>query len=152
MKTQLIIPLALLLVICTGCKKHECAELSWTDYNTVEDVHCNFKYFKDEYMAHKGDTLKVYGWLFDRTSENSPQYQILTNRKDIQFSYNWSLLFTNPFVSLTLQMPYDSIMPEKPYDNLLYVTGIIDYYDDDCTFDIRLNAFNIINQLLPNEI
>ena len=149
MKTTVIIPITLLLVICTGCKKHECAELSLTNYNSVEDVHCNFTYFKDEYMAHKGDTLKVYGWIFDRSLENSDsdREQILTNRKDIQFSHNSSLLFTNPYVLLNFSyMPFDSIMPDNPYDDQIYITGIIDYYVDDI-FDIELIPINITNKL-----
>ncbi len=127
MKTKVIILVALLSVICTGCKKHECAELSWTDYNTVEDVYCNFKYFVDENKAHIGDTLKVYGWLFE-THERYPSWQYLTNKKELQFTGDMSLLSKNPHVTLFLPYKYlDSLMPSNPYDSLLYVTGIVCY-------------------------
>jgi len=36
MKRKVLIVIAVVMSCCTGCKKHECAELSWTDYNTVE--------------------------------------------------------------------------------------------------------------------
>lgn len=128
MKTKTIIAILLLSIIFTGCRKHECNALSWTDYNTVEDVWCNFKYLKGESMTHKGDTLKVYGWLFDNSWENAPHGGILTNRKDIQFSHNSSLLFSNPYVLIeTYPMPFDSIMPENPYDSFVYATGTVQY-------------------------
>ena len=126
MKTQLIIPLALLLVICTGCKKHECAELSWTDYNTVEDVHCNFRYNKDEFKQYVDDTIKVYGWLF-KSTEGSKQWQYLTSNKDVQFCENMSILFRYPNVNLDMQKNYYVLMPEDPYSSMLYVTGTILY-------------------------
>ena len=47
MKTKAIIAIILLCIIFNGCRKHECNALSWTDYNTVEDVWCNFKYFEE---------------------------------------------------------------------------------------------------------
>lgn len=100
-------------------------------------------------MAHKGDTLKVYGWLFDRSLENSDsdREQILTNRKDIQFSHNSSLLFTNPYVLLNFSyMPFDSITPDNPYDDQIYITGIIDYYVDDI-FDVELIPIYITKKL-----
>ncbi len=149
MKIRHFLIAVLPVLMCVSCKKHECNALSWTEYNSVEDVHCNFTYFKDEYMAHKGDTLKVYGWLFDRSLENSDsdREQILTNRKDIQFSHNSSLLFTNPYVLLNFSyMPFDSITPDNPYDDQIYITGIIDYYVDDI-FDVELIPIYITKKL-----
>ena len=125
MKTKVIIPITLLLVIYTGCKKHECAELSRTNYNSVEDVHCNFKYFADEYKAHKGDTLKVFGWLYESDIPDSTWYT-LTCKKELQFCHNTSLLYSNPFVSCSSQKS-NYYMPDNPYDSLLYITGTIDY-------------------------
>lgn len=136
MKTKLIISITLLFLICTGCKKHECAELSWTDYNTVEDMHCNFKYFVDENKAHIGDTLKVFGWLFKNT-ESSNQWQYLTNSRDVQFCENMSILFRYPTVNLDMQNNYYQLMPESPYDSMLYVTGTIWY-------DLEVNDFTLI--------
>lgn len=136
MKTKLIISITLLFLICAGCKKHECAELSWTDYNMVEDVHCNFKYFVDENKAHIGDTLKVFGWLF-KSTESSKQWQYLTNSRDVQFCENMSILFRYPTVNLDMQNNYYQLMPESPYDSMLYVTGTIWY-------DLEVNDFTLI--------
>lgn len=128
MKTKFFLLAVLPLFMFVSCEKHECNALSWTDYNSVEDVHCNFKYHKDDCIAHKGDTLKVYGWLFDNSWENAPYGEILTSRKDIQFSHNSSLLFSNPYVLLeTYPMPSDSIMPENQYDSFVYATGTVQY-------------------------
>ena len=126
MKTKLIILITLLLVICTGCKKHECAELSRTDYNTVEDVVCNFKYnYIEEKKAHIGDTLKVFGWLY-RTRESNPDWQYLTSHKELQFCLDASQVHSYPIVSLNLfHSYYNSLMPENPFDSLLYVTGVV---------------------------
>ena len=129
MKTQLIIPFALVLVICTGCKKHECAELSWTDYNSVEDVHCNFRYNMDEFKQYVDDTIKVYGWLF-KSTEGFKQWQYLTSNKDVQFCENMSILFSYPSVTLDMQKNYYVLMPEDPYSSMLYVTGTIHYMLD----------------------
>ena len=131
MKTKVIILIALLSIICTGCKKHECDKLSWTDYNTVEDVHCNFKYFVDENKAHIGDTLKVYGWLYMIEDSKGYYSKLLINKKELQYCTNKSLLFSYPYILLeTTLVPIDSIMPENPYDSLLFITGIINYYEE----------------------
>lgn len=113
-------------VIFAGCKKHECAELSWTEYNSVEDVWCNFRYNNYDLRQYVGDTLKVYGLLFKRT-ESYRECQHLTNDKDVQFSNNMSRLCTNPHVRLHLCSCYDSIMPSDPYDSFVYVTGTVQY-------------------------
>ena len=127
MKTKLIILFTLLLIICTGCEKHECAELSWTDYNTVEDVHCNFAYNMDEFRQYVGDTLKVYGWLF-KSTEGYKRWQYLTSNKEVQFCENMSILFKYPTVNLDMQENYYQLMPEDPYNSMLYVTGTIWYF------------------------
>lgn len=137
MKTKLIISIALMCLICTGCKKHECAELSWTDYNSVEDVHCNFKYYADEYMTHKGDTLKVYGWLYESDIPDTIWYT-LTCKKELQFCHNASLLYSNSYVSCFLGK-HNCLMPENPYDSLLFVTGTINYY-----VECGVTAFSIV--------
>ena len=130
MKTKVIILVALLSVICTGCKKHECDQLSWTDYNTVEDVYCNFKYFVDENKAHIGDTLKVFGWLY-RTREVNPDWQYLTSHKEVQFCLDASQVHSYPIVSLNIyHSDYNSLMPENPYDSLLYVTGVVEVMEE----------------------
>lgn len=139
---------------CTGCKKHECAELSWTDYNTVEDVHCNFKYKLEECKAHIGDTLRVYGWLFDsmqqkmlKSEKTIRGYQYLTNRKDIQFSNNMALLSTNPHVIVYIDLHDESLMPANPYDSILYIAGTIDYKDVPNLVFLRVNDVRKENEL-----
>ncbi|MBO7490315.1 MAG: hypothetical protein J6T88_08570 [Bacteroidales bacterium] len=130
MKTKLIISIALMCLICTGCKKHECAELSWTDYNSVEDVWCNFHYFKEESKTYIGDTLKVYGWLYMGDDSKLYYSKLLISKKELQYCTNKSQLFSNPFVSLFVA--YDpnnetDPMPDNPELAMLYVTGIISY-------------------------
>lgn len=129
MKTNLIIAFFLLSIIFTRCRKHECNALSWTDYNTVEDVWCNFYYNMDEYKQHIDDTLKVYGWLF-KNPESYKEWQYLTSNKDIQFCENMSILFNYPFVTLNMGGNYFQFIPENPYDSALYITGTI-WYDQD---------------------
>lgn len=124
------------ILLCVSCNKHECNALSWTDYNSVEDVWCNFYYNKDEFKQYVDDTLKVYGWLF-KSTESYKQWQYLTRNKDVQFCENMSLLFMYPFVNLNMLDNYNRLMPENPYDSLLYVTGTICY-------DPEVNGFDII--------
>lgn len=135
MKTSILLAVSILLIVC-GCEKKECKELSWTGYNSVEDVHCNFKYFIEENKAHIGDSLKVFGWLFE-THEYHPNWQYLTNKKEVQHTNNMSLLCANPHLSLFLPYKYlDSLMPSNPYDTLLYVTGIVGY-------DPEINGYHL---------
>ena len=136
MKTKVIILVALLSVICTGCWKRECDQLSWTDYNKVEDVHCNLLYNMDEFKQYVGDTLKVYGWLF-KSTESSKQWQYLTSNRDVQFCENMSILFRYPTVNLDMRNNYYQLMPENPYDSMLYVTGTICY-------DSEIDGFYLI--------
>ena len=144
MKTKLIISITLLFLICTGCKKHECAELSWTDYNTVEDVHCNFKYFADEYKAHKGDTLKVYGWLSESTIPDTMWYT-LTCKKELQFCHNGSILYSSPFVNCFLGKR-NYLMPENPYDSLLFIMGTVNYQINCGVVDFQIDVTDVVKR------
>ena len=140
MKTKLFLLTMLPLFLSVSCKKHECNALSWTDYNSVEDVWCNFYYNMDEYKQYVDDTLKVYGWLFKNT-ESFKQWQYLTSNKDIQFCENGSILYKFPFVTLNFLQSYYQLMPENPYDSVIYVTGVIKYnFDVD---DYHLNVTNV---------
>lgn len=139
MKTRFLLCL-LPILLCVGCKKHECAELSWTDYNTVEDVWCNFLYNEDEFKQYVGDTLKVYGWLFKNT-ESFKMWQYLTSDKDVQFCENMSILYRKPTVTLYFGDSYYELMPENPYDSMLYVTGTV-WYDIECK-EYDINVTNV---------
>lgn len=124
MKTKLIITIAVLCALCTGCKKHECEKLSWTNYNSVEDVHCNFTYFQEECMTHLDDTLRVYGWL--HYNDGFSQWITMTSNKDLQFNNNSSLLYSYPFVDLFVSNQlYNSLIQNNLYDTLAYVTGVV---------------------------
>ena len=113
--------------MCAGCQKeNKCNDISWTDYNSVEDVHCHFKYYKEESKVYVGDTLKMYGWLTDSIKSGKYWYT-LTAVKDLQFSHNGSAIYSNPFVSLFIPENINFQAYSKPYDSLLYVTGVVEY-------------------------
>lgn len=124
MKTKFFLLAVLPLFMFVSCEKHECNALSWTDYNSVEDVHCHFDYLKDESRVYIGDTLKVYGWLTDSIKDNNYWYT-LTTKKDLLFSHNGSAIYSNPYVHLHISEKFKPIIQSRPYDSLLYVTGII---------------------------
>ena len=138
MKTKAIITITVLCALCAGCKKYECDELSWTDYNSVEDVHCNFKYFEEENKVHIGDTLKVFGWLWlpnewpDNYLYLSDRYQlskILTSDKDMQNNNNAATMYAaRHWVSLDFNKYQIDPLIEILEDSLLYVTGVVNYY------------------------
>lgn len=138
MKTKTIIAFFLLSIIFTGCRKHECNTLSWTDYNTVEDVWCNFKYFEEENKTHIGDTLKVYGWLVD---SNKYWYMTMTSVKELQFSHEGDVIYSNPWVNLYIRYP-ESQLSSIHYDSTIYVLGTIFYNKD-----IEALSINVTGQI-----
>lgn len=145
MKTKFFLLAVLPLFMFVSCEKHECNALSWTDYNSVEDVHCNFTYNADEFKQYIGDTLKAYGSLF-KSEENYKQWQYLTSKKELQFTNNMARLLTNPFVTLFLNSCFDSIMPDAPYDSIVYVTGTIQYDPEPGAFYLLTNhIFKTLN-------
>jgi hypothetical protein len=150
MKTRLIIPAALLILMCTGCKKEqECAPLSWTDYNWVEDVHCNFTHNVYESLTHLGDTLKVFGWLFENDFPNS-NTRYLISRKDMQFTYA-GRMFYYPWVEFHVNAErFDSLMAPNPYEMPLYIKGVVRYWPDEEIGCFYLNDV-IVNKTLGYE-
>ncbi len=138
MKTKAIIVFFLLSIIFTGCRKHECNALSWTDYNTVEDVWCNFKYFEEESKTHIGDTLKVYGWLVD---SNKYWYMTMTSVKELQFSHEGDVIYSNPWVILFIRYP-ESQLSSIHYDSTIYALGTIFYNKD-----IEVLSINVAGQI-----
>lgn len=122
--------MTLVVILILGCSKHDCAELSWSEYNTVEDVWCNFKYNKEESKAHIGDTLKVCGWLHYTTSlnMNSPSASVLlTCCKELQYTHDGGKLYRNPYVTIYANVLNDTMFPENPYNTIIYVCGTITY-------------------------
>ena len=138
MKTKAIIAFFLLNIFFNGCRKHECNALSWTDYNTVEDVWCNFKYFEEENKTHIGDTLKVYGWLVD---SNKYWYMTMTSVKELQFSHEGDVIYSNPWVNLYIRYP-ESQLSSIHYDSTIYVLGTIFYNKD-----IEVLSINVAGQI-----
>ncbi len=112
-----------LVVLATlGCKKRP--EVSWTDYNTVEDVYYHFTHNREEAEAHLGDTLKVFGYIHI-CYENCYGMHEMTVSKELAHTYDGTLLYFNPFVILNLPKEYPSLYVYA--DTLAYVTGTVSY-------------------------
>ena len=101
MKTSKLILLSvffsIVVLVTPGCKKRP--EVSWTDYNTVEDVYYHFTHNKEEAEAHLGDTLKVFGYIHI-CYENCYGMHEMTVSKELAHTYDGTLLYFNPFVIL----------------------------------------------------
>ena len=114
-KVLLLAVLPILLCIC--CKKKECNEVSLTDYNSVGDWTCNANNLT--LKQYIGDTLKVYGWKW--------KYGFyLISDKDRQNERNASAKGR----SIYLKIEDYSLIPENPCDSMLFVTGIVQYYQE----------------------
>lgn len=135
---------ALVLVLVTGCKK-ESLELSWTDYNSVDDVWLYFKNNKN-LNDHQGDTIKVRGWLYcnyETMYHCFNQYLCGIDYPDSVFVSAGIVFFTNPCVFLF--MGTDSISSHSVYHRPVCVTGTVGkhynfLYDRD---ELQINVSNI---------
>lgn len=127
MKTKFFLLAVLPLFMFVSCEKHECNALSWTDYNSVEDVICNALYKEEALKTRDGETLKLYGWLFyNKYSDSSNTDQYLTSNKDIIGEVNGSVVSRQ---LVHLFVTENSLIPKNPYDSILYVSGVV-YWDD----------------------
>ena len=139
MKRLFSVLLVALALICVGCKKqHHCDEISWTQYNSVWTVKCNFK-ASEFARAHIGDTLKVYGWLH-YIDFYTPDPTLISN-KDNQYTISFSHFGTYVYLD---NNTFYSLVPSNPYDSLLYVIATIDYYEAEEHFSfLTLNTIKI---------
>lgn len=144
MKATFVLSLAMAAILFSGCSKqeHECGELSWTEYNTVEDVWCHFMYKRNETKAYLDDTLKVYGWAYmgRRDSINGAPGFLLFSCKEHRNITSGSELYNLPNVYVVSAiMLNDSMFPSNPFDTLLYVKGILKYDSEPGDFFVLLN-------------
>ena len=86
MKKIVFILGALIGLMAVGCDNKECdtcyaasgATVSWTDYNSVSDLHEFFNGHDSTLMQHVGDTIRFCGWVYYPDIESGePTYAVM---------------------------------------------------------------------------
>lgn len=52
------------------------AKLSWTDYNSVSEMHASFNNHDSTLMQHAGDTIRLCGWVY-YPGDHEPLYAVM---------------------------------------------------------------------------
>ena len=136
MKTKLIILITLLLVICTGCKKHECTYWDYPEYKNVFISPSNYNSASD--VAKRlsvsysvgCDDLKLNS-LLDMDGAVIKVYGVLGHHP-----FNFSKVICNPGQYGVLRIAGNT-MDELAEDSVVYyVTGILHIrsYEEDVIF------------------
>lgn len=152
MKRTAYLLLISIIILCsaTSCKEYR-PEVSWSDYNSVEDVHYHFLRNNDEVDAHIGDTLKVYGYIKKcGCQETCNGWHTMTISKELAHSDDPQQCYHNPHVELFIRRDNLLTSPNEYTDTLAYVTGIVNA-DDQCELHVLfLNVLKIKTN--PDEI
>ena len=89
MKKNIFPTLLLIGLVVTGCEKksiNPCGTcyapinvaVSWTDYNSVMDLHAFFNHHDSTLMQYVGDTIRFCGWVYyPDEGEHEPIYDIM---------------------------------------------------------------------------
>ena len=131
MKRLFLLILVATFCLLTGCKKQceqpykskEIPKLKQNDYNSCEAVCKNYTYLicgseaSYPYWSHKGDTIMVYGYIFDGWGGNRSHFPLSnsTISHDI-------LLYINAYDS-PVQLPEEFDMSKK-----CYIKGRLDFH------------------------
>lgn len=140
--------------VCGTCFASSGATVSWTDYNSVADLHSCFNHHDSTLMRHIGDTIRLCGWVYYPDHEaGEPLYDVmipdwsveggtmfLVDNEDHHFHGNYG----SAFVTWPERGPYmrhdDSVWYEEHADFVehfseylpkkWYVTARIEYDTD----------------------
>ena len=92
MKVRTIVAIAGIMLLIQGCGKTKCdgyapegTEISWTAYNTVEQVHDYFSYLNTS-NQHKADTVMMWGYVIGKDDTNY-------FRSEYESAERWLLVF-----------------------------------------------------------
>lgn len=63
---------------CETCYAPSDASISWTDYNSVMEMHTFFNHHDSTLMHHLGDTIRFCGWVYyPDEDEHEPLYNVM---------------------------------------------------------------------------
>ena len=131
----------------TTCSASETVQMYWKDYNLVDSVIRFFQCQPDSILQHRGDTIKVVGWLYLEDSIYHSYWDCrLAGSKNYQgdpYKGTLKIAFRNRF-NIWGDTSY--------YNNPLEVIGILDggkmdmvIGEDCCDYYFYINSIDTIN-------